>query len=130
MKRNIINKGLSKRLLEWAKEYGKHFCIHDVMQYFDTAPEGTLASTLTDLVKTNRLHKSYDINGCKMQPKRHHSYAYNQIQPPLKTRSEMMKEAYKKKKKTIAKPACIQLSKADNVAVCPHCKRKVVVILG
>lgn len=120
------NKNLGMRIVQWAKEYGKHFCIHDIMPYFSTATLKSVSSMLSYEVKLGRLHKSYDINSCNKQPKRHHTFAYNQSYRPKEesNQSKAMKKAWAKRKNEGA----IRLIKAGDIATCPHCNKKVLIV--
>ena len=128
----IENRNLGMRIVQWAKEYGKHFCLHDIMPYFSTATEKSISSMMSYETKLGRLHKSYDINSCKAQPKRHHTFVYNQEHAEKQkhdasAQSKAMKKAWKTRK---ANEGNVQLIKVGTIATCPHCKKKVLIVRG
>ena len=125
----IENRNLGMRIVQWAKEYGKHFCLHDIMPYFSTATEKSISSMMSYETKLGRLHKSYDINSCKAQPKRHHTFVYNQehAEKQKSSQSKAMKKAWKTRK---ANEGNVQLIKVGTIATCPHCKKKVLIVRG
>jgi hypothetical protein len=123
----IENKNLGMRIVQWAKEYGKHFCLHDIAPYFSTATDKSISGMLGYEVRLGRLHKSYDKNSCKALDKRHHTFVYNQEQKPEPSnQSKAIKKAWKKRKNEGA----IHLIKAGDIATCPYCKKKVLIVRG
>jgi hypothetical protein len=93
-----VHKNTSNKVLEWAKQYGKHFCIHDLTEFFNDIPMPNLSGSVSKLVKENKLVQAFSRESCKMQTKKHLFFLYND-----KYDKEKEKQASEQKKTPIAR---------------------------
>ena len=86
--------GLTNRVLDWAKEYGKHFCVHDLVGFFSEYDDKSLGSRITYLDKKGYLIKAATMERCKMGQRLHHFWIYNNTQPKKSKRVFVRKRKY------------------------------------
>jgi transposase-like protein len=67
----VKNKNLGNKISEWAKEYGKHFCIHDLTGFFSDVPMMNLSGMVANLTRKGQLIKASSKESCKMQTRKH-----------------------------------------------------------
>jgi hypothetical protein len=67
----------TKKVLDWAKEYGKHFCIHDVMGFFREIPEANIGGGLSHMVRDGKLMRADSKETCQMCDRKHSFFIYH-----------------------------------------------------
>jgi hypothetical protein len=116
------------KILEWAKEYGKHFCVHDVQDFFSQLTLQQISSHLTYLsINKKQLIKSANTEICKKQTKPHFFWIYNDAYKEKKRRKRRFKTRAKYNRKSHLISA-VKLVRPERTARCPYCHRKVAII--
>lgn len=116
-------KSLTEKILEWAKEYGKHFCLHDLQGFFSNEKFGSISSIVSDLANKGKLIKAGSSSSCKMQTKMHSSWIYNDA---LKEEKATRKRRARYGSKTHL--TSVKLVRPERMAKCPYCYRKVAIL--
>jgi transposase len=72
-----VYKDTTKKVLEWSKEKNSHFCIHDLMDFYNNIPMPNLSSSVSKLRKEGKLIEAFSKESCKMSTKKHAFWIYN-----------------------------------------------------
>jgi DNA-directed RNA polymerase subunit RPC12/RpoP len=122
---NLQNKrSLSEKILEWARDYGKHFCLHDLQDFFKDEKYQSISSIISGLTRQGKLIKAGSPSNCKMQTRAHSFWIYNGTTADTKRRNTRTKYGSK------THPTTIQLIRPENITRCPYCHHKVIIMLS
>lgn len=79
-----VHPNTQTKITDWAREYGKHFCLHDVMGFFSQIPEANIGGALSHMAKNGIITTSFNKERCRMCDRNHTFYIYHEYKskPP------------------------------------------------